>query len=114
MTSAKRKQVEAFNTREDHKTAPLPNWAPDGLPSNVAKLIEDEQYLEDLGLRGLSSADGAELHQSVRNLQRQLGDAFARGTQSRGWRRRGTLVLLGLGWLLGAACGAAVLALFGP
>ena len=105
---------EAFKTREDHKQAPAPNWAPDNTPPNVVKLIEDEQYLEDLGLRGLSSADGAELHQSVRNLQRQLGDAFERGTKCPRLPWRGTLALLGLGWLLGAACGAAVLALFGP
>ena len=127
MTSAKRKKAEAFKTREDHKVTAPPNWAPDNTPPNVVKLIEDEQYLEDLGLRGLSSADGSELHQAVRNLQRQLGDAFetgkSRGMQMRAdvtpWgaaldMRRVTLALLGLGWLIGAACGAVVLAVFGP
>lgn len=89
---------------------PLPDWAPDKCPPNVVKLIDDEQYLEDLGLRGLSSADSAELHQAVRNLQRQLGEAFRKGTQSRGWRWR-HWQLLGLGWLVGVLCGAWVLRL---
>lgn len=87
---------------------PLPDWAPDNAAPAVVKLIADEQYLEDLGLRGLSSADSAELHQAVRNLQRQLGEAFQKGTASRGWRRR-HWQLLGLGWLVGALCGAWVL-----
>lgn len=120
-------EVSAYEVGEDRKAKPPPNWAPDGCPPNVVKLIEDEQYLEDLGLRGLASSDSAELHQALRNLQRQLGDAFERG-KSRGmqmradvtpwsvppYSRRVTLALLGVGWLLGALCGAAVLALFGP
>ncbi|MCH8059348.1 MAG: hypothetical protein IIA11_02705 [Proteobacteria bacterium] len=88
----------------------LPDWAPDNCPPNVVKLIDDDQYLEDLGLRGLSSADSAELHQAVRNLQRQLGEAFQKGTASRGWRwRTRPWQCLALGWLVGVLCGAWVL-----
>lgn len=115
MTSAKRKKAEAYPVSEEPK--PAPNWAPDGCPPNVVKLIEDEQYLEDLGLRGLASSDSAELHQAVRNLQKQLGRAFREGSKVRGWgwrRAKYDLLLLGLGWLLGALCGAALLAAFGP
>ena len=90
-----------------------PDWAPDGCPPNVVKLIADEQYLEDLGLRGLASADSAEFHQAVRNLQGHLGKAFQQGTASRGWRDRLTRPwqYLAIGWLVGALCGAWVISL---
>ena len=55
-----------------------PDWAPDDCPPAVVKLIEDEQYLQDLGLR-LMTSDSAELHQAVRKLQQHLGEAFTSG-----------------------------------
>ena len=86
---------------------PLPDWAPDNCPPGVVKLISDEQCLEDLGLRGLASADSAEFHQAIRHLQRQLGEAFQKGTASRGWRRRiPHWLYLAFAWLVGVLCGA--------
>lgn len=88
------------------------DWAPDNAAPAAVKLIADEQYLQDLGLRDLASADSAEFHQAIRALQMQLGSAFAQGQRHQ--RHRHVFGLLGLGWLLGALSGAALLALFGP
>ena len=88
---------------------PAPDWAPDNCPPSVVKLITDEQYLEDLGLRGLSSADSGELHQAVRKLQGQFALAFQRGLDS--VPRARVVQLLALGWLFGVLCGAWTLAI---
>lgn len=92
--------------------AVLPDWAPDECPPNVVKLIEDEQYLQDLGLRGLASADSAELHQAVRNLRRQLGYAFQAGLRARGTWKYGRLYLVA-GYVLGAASVGVLAVVFG-
>lgn len=90
----------------------LPDWAPDDCPPNVVKLIEDEQYLQDLGLRGLSSADSAELHEACRNLRRQLGHAYQAGRKARGtwWTVNRYLVA---GYVLGAASAGVLVVVFG-
>ncbi|KKN49731.1 hypothetical protein LCGC14_0639810 [marine sediment metagenome] len=82
-----------------------PEWAPDNCPPGAVRLIGDEQDLEDLGLRGLASADSAELHQALRQLKWQLGQAAEQG------RRRGLLVGFGLGAISVGVAGAAVLLL---
>jgi len=67
---------------------PRPDWAPDDAKDAVIQLITNEQQLEDLGLRGLSSADSAEFREATRKLHAQLGAAFAAGKQSRPTYRR--------------------------
>ena len=62
---------------------PRPDWAPDDAKPAVVQLISDEQSLEDLGLRGLSSADSSEFHQAIRRLKKQLGAAFKAGQETR-------------------------------
>ena len=79
--------------------ATAPDWAPDDCRPATVRLIDDEQYLEDLGLRGLASADSAELHQAVRQLKGRLAQAVRLGA------RRGKLRLV-LGALVGLVCGA--------
>lgn len=85
-----------------------PEWAPDNCPPAVVQLIDNEQSLEDLGLRGLASADSAEFHQAMRKLKAQLGGAFEAGKQSYSTR---SMLGLGAGYLVvgfvaGALCGA--------
>lgn len=91
-----------------------PDWAPDDCPPGVIKLIEDEQWLETLGLRGLASADAAELHQACRQLKLQLNTAFEAGRKARqqspapGW-------YVAAGYLFGALSAVVVgLVLWGP
>jgi len=87
-----------------------PEWAPDGCPPAVVKLIEDEEYLHALGMR-LASADSAELHQAVRKLQRLLGEAFASGKIVGRSRGGGGPFLVGL--LIGALSAIALASLTG-
>jgi len=61
---------------------PRPDWAPDDAKPAVIQLITNEQQLEDLGLRGLSSADSTEFREAVRKLKAQLGGAFDAGKQA--------------------------------
>lgn len=56
-----------------------PDWAPDDCPPDVYKFVEDEQYLQDLGLRGLGSAHSKEFRQAVRKLREQLVAAYQAG-----------------------------------
>jgi hypothetical protein len=65
------------------ETTERPDWAPDDCPPGVIRLIDDEQYLETLGVRGLASADAAELHQACDQLRRQLNTAFQAGQKTR-------------------------------
>jgi hypothetical protein len=96
-----------------------PEWAPDNCPPAVVQLIDNEQSLEDLGLRGLTSADSTEFHQAMRALKGQLGAALETGKQAgvqqgiamaRSTRRMSGLAAgyLAVGFVVGALCGALV------
>ena len=47
----------------------LPDWAPDNCPPNVVRLIEHDDFLNQLKLRGLASADSKTLHAAVERLK---------------------------------------------
>jgi hypothetical protein len=86
------------------KNIALPDWAPDDCPLDVAELIDGEQYLENLKLRGLASGDSKEVRNAVRKLKHELG-----AERIRGWYDgrmygllRGGILGLGLGIALGA------------
>ncbi len=91
-----------------------PDWAPDDCPPGVIRLIDDEQYLETLGVRGLASADAAELHQACDQLRRQLERAFQAGKKARRWVPAAGFYLVA-GYVLGALSAVvATLILWGP
>lgn len=105
---------KVIETMEVPRVIAAPDWAPDDCPPAVIKLIDDEQYLETLGVRGLASADAAELHQACGQLRRQLEAAFQAGRKARqqspapGW-------YVAAGYLFGALSAVVVgLVLWGP
>lgn len=78
---------------------PEPDWAPDGCPADVVSLVADDQFLQDLGVRGLMSADSKETHQAVRKLKWHLSKYYAMGQ----WR--GQWIGGAIGYLVGILCG---------
>ena len=89
---------------------PRPDWAPDDAKAAVIQLITNEQQLEDLGLRGLSSADSTEFREATARLHAQLGAAFAAGKQAGiGYPPKWDVWTFMYGGLTGAV-GAAVIA----
>jgi len=87
-----------------------PDWAPDNCPPDVYKLIDDEQYLQDLGLRGLASGDSKELRQAVRKLRGTIDSAYELGinTALDDYVPEWSIPTFILGYLAGAFCGALV------
>lgn len=75
---------------------PRPDWAPDECPDQVIQLLENEQFLENLGVRGLASSDSQVVRQAVRSLKFAIEQALKLGF------RRGLAVGAGLGALFGA------------
>jgi len=93
--------------------ATAPDWAPDNCPPDVVGLIEDDQYLQDMGLRGLSSANSKEVQQAVRHLKGQFARAFQDGKDAMvaelvpGAGRRVVRLTI-LGYVVGVFCGAMI------
>lgn len=90
-----------------------PDWAPDNCPPDVVSLIDDDQYLQDMGLRGLSSADSKEVHQAVRHLKGQFAGVFQTGRRSMADELatkapRRTLKLMALAYAVGVIFGVVV------
>lgn len=75
-------------------------------------MIDDEQYLETLGVRGLASADAAELHKACGQLRRQLERAFQAGKKARRWVPAAGFYLVA-GYVCGLLSAAVAVALFG-
>lgn len=86
---------------------PKPDWAPDNCPDNVVQLIEHEDVLDKLKLRGLASADSKAVHSATERLKHLLTQRFRDGYDA--GRLHGAL----FGVLIGGAIGtAATLALW--
>ena len=83
----------------------VPEWAPDDCPPDVTELINIENQLSALGLRGLASADSKTLRAGFRKLTRLLNSNYKRG------ERIGRLVGLVLGAIVGGVLGATMMAL---
>lgn len=83
-------------------------WAPDGCPPAVVRMIDEEQYIEDMMLRGLGSANSTEFCQAVRNLKAHLGAAFEAGQATRPKRPLMSYAIgyVVIGFVAGALCGA--------
>lgn len=93
-------------------TTPRPDWAPDNCPPNVVQLIEHEDVLEKLKLRGLTSADSKAVHSATERLKHLLMQRYYDGWN--GGRKAGLQrgVLVGVASaLIGAAIGAGILVL---
>lgn len=54
-------------------------WQPPNMPEGVAELIENDQLLQDLDIRGLASADSAEFKTAVDKLTRRLREQYSAG-----------------------------------
>ena len=115
MNKAEKKEVQAVvNQVVDELESG--DWVPDNCPPAVVRLIENEQYLEDLKLRGLASNDSAEFHQAVRRLRAHLGAAFNAGKAAKSKLptisyAAGYLVV---GYVAGALSGALLVLYFLP
>ncbi len=89
-------------------------WQPPNMSEGVAELIESDQLLHNLNIRGLASADSEEFRVAVENLRQKFRDNY-----SHGWRdgRRSRLMevrlIAAVGPLLGAALLTVLVALFG-
>lgn len=79
-----------------------PDWAPDGCPDKVVQLIDVDNQLGALGLRGLASSDANEIRTGFRRLTGQLRANYLRG------RRVGIVVGMLAGALLVGAFIAAI------
>ncbi len=77
-----------------------PDWAPDNCPDQVVQLLEHEQFLQNLGVRGLASADSQQVRTAVHRLQKALAQADYRGYVRGAWA--GVLIGLAIGAALGA------------
>jgi len=84
---------------EQHKQ-PAPDWAPDGCPADVVDLVADDQFLQDLKLRGLASSESKEIRNAVRTLRGHLAAQLEAGIAY--GRIRGGILGLGIGIALGA------------
>ena len=73
-------------------TEAAPGWVPDGCPPDTWHSIAREQYLQDLGIRGIGSSDTREFDHAVDKLRGHLDGARKAG------RRAG----FGLGVIVGA------------
>lgn len=77
--------------KSEHKQPQAnPDWAPDDCPPDVVELIDIDNQLDALGLRGLGSADSKQVRTGWRRLTGQLHANYERG-----WRdglRRGIVV----------------------
>ncbi len=76
---------------------PTPDWAPDDCPADVTELINIDNQLSALGLRGLASADSKEVRAGFRRLTGLLRANYLRG------RRVGVVVGLLAGAILSGA-----------
>lgn len=84
-----------------------PDWAPDNCPDNVIQMIEHEQILENMKLRGLLSGDSKTYHAACERLKwllrNQEWQGFLRGQKS----NRASIAIAGCaGFLIGAAATA--------
>ena len=80
-----------------------PDWAPDNCPSNVVQLIEHDDFLNRLKLRGLASADSKAVHAAVERLKRLLIEQHHAG------RKVGLVV----GFVFGVVVGSGVVSAIG-
>lgn len=78
----------------------IPDWAPDNCPPNVVQLIEQDDFLNQLKLRGLSSSNSKTVHAAVERLKRVLIEQHYAG-------RKGGLVV---GFMAGLVVGSGVVA----
>ena len=73
-----------------------PDWAPDNCPPNVVQMIEHDDFLNQLQLRGLASADSKTLHTAVERLKRSLIEQHHAG------HKRGLVVGFAIGLVVAA------------
>ena len=85
-----------------------PDWKTE-LPHNVADLIEKEQLIQELGIRGLASGDSREFSTAVERLKQTLLTRYCNGFDDglgHQKRRMYTAYLYGaLGWFVAAGIG---------
>jgi len=82
-----------------------PEWAPDNCPPSVVRLIEQDDFLNQLKLRGLASADSKAVDAAVERLKRLLIEQHHAG------RKGGQIVGFMAGVIVGSGVVAAVLLL---
>lgn len=81
----------------------LPDWAPDNCPPNVVRLVEQDDFLNQLKLRGLASAESKTFDAAVERLKRLLIEQH----------RAGYKVGMIVGIVIGALAGSGVVAAIG-
>ncbi len=78
----------------------LPDWAPDNCPPNVVRLVEQDDFLNTLKLRGLASAESKTFDAAVERLKHLLIEQH----------RAGYKIGAGVGFIIGAIAGSGIVA----
>lgn len=84
---------------------PRPSWAPPELPDGAIEMIEQEQLLQNIDVRGLASGDSQEFGRAVDKLVAELERVWNDGNEA----GRGKAFLIGVQWYVaGFIVGASV------
>ena len=86
------------------------SWQPPNMPEGVAQLIENDQLLQDLDIRGLASADSTEFKTAVDKLTKRLREQYSAGFTA-GVKK--TSAIAAACCLFGAGVGLILISLFG-
>lgn len=76
---------------------PRPSWAPPELPDGAIEMIEQEQLLQNLDVRGLASGDSQEFGRAVDKLVAELERVWKDGNEA----GRGNVFWIALQWYVG-------------